>query len=139
MKPIIAIAAIAVVLLGAGVFMFLHKPSSATARQGNLAALQKLRDTGVLTQQEYDSKVQALQASVAGMAEKIHSLKELRDTGVITAQEYDAKVQALQHTAPASTPAPPPTAAPEAAAPAASSAPAPHPRRRRTSPQPTPR
>jgi hypothetical protein len=127
MKPIIAIAAIAVVLLGAGVFMFLHKPSSATARQGNLAALQKLRDTGVLTQQEYDSKVQALQASVAGMAEKIHSLKELRDTGVITAQEYDAKVQALQDTAPASKPAPPPTAAPEAAAPAASSAPAPAP------------
>jgi hypothetical protein len=132
MKLIIAIAAIAVVLLGAGVFMFRHKPSSASARQGNLAALQELRDTGVLTQQEYDSKVQALQASVAaapapstGVVEKIDSLKELRDSGVITAQEYDAKVQALQDTAPASTPAPPPTAAPEAAAAAASSAPAP--------------
>src|ERR1035438_3201788 len=89
MKLIIAIAAIAVVLLGAGVFVFLHKPSSASALQ--LATLQKLRDTGVLTQQEYDSKVQALQASVAGVAEKIDSLKELRDTGVITAQEYDAR------------------------------------------------
>ena len=131
MKLKIVIAAIALVLIGAGAFIALHKTAKASAQQGNLAALKELRDSGVITPAEYDAKLQALQASApaapaaAGLEERIASLKELRDSGVITSQEYDAKVQALQGTAPASTPAPPPTAAPEAAAPAASSAPAP--------------
>ena len=117
MKLKIVIAAITVVLLCAGVFIALHKTSKASAQQGNLAALKELRDSGVITSQEYDAKVQALQASAsaassapatsadpaasAGLEEKIASLKELRDSGVITAQEYDAKVQALQAGAPA--------------------------------------
>jgi hypothetical protein len=124
MKLKIAIACLALVVLGAGAFFGLHTFRPTSAQQTRIAALEELRDSGVITPQEYDSRVQALRASApaasAGMAEKISSLKELRDSGVITAQEYDAKVQALQASVPAPTASA--TAAPAAAAPATSSA-----------------
>ena len=94
MKLKIAIACLALVVLGAGAFFGLHTFRPTSAQQTRIAALEELRDSGVITPQEYDSRVQALRASApaasAGMAEKISSLKELRDSGVITAQEYDA-------------------------------------------------
>ena len=57
-----------VVLIGAGVLYSQQKtrPSAAqssAAQQDKIAALKELRDSGVITAQEYDSKVQALQAS----------------------------------------------------------------------------
>src|ERR1035438_8138314 len=57
-----------VVLIGAGVLYSQQKtrPSAAqssAAQQNKIAALKELRDSGVITAQEYDSKVQALQAS----------------------------------------------------------------------------
>jgi hypothetical protein len=52
-----------VVLIGAGVLYSQQKTRSTTVQQDKIAALKELRDSGVITAQEYDSKVQALQAS----------------------------------------------------------------------------
>src|ERR1017187_4297827 len=52
-----------VVLIGAGVLYSQQKVHPSAAQQEKIAALKELRDSGVITAQEYDSKVQALQAS----------------------------------------------------------------------------
>src|ERR1035438_10129371 len=52
-----------VVLIGAGVLHSQQKVRPSAAQQEKIAALKELRDSGVITAQEYDSKVQALQAS----------------------------------------------------------------------------
>ena len=140
-KQKIVMAALALVVLGAGVVVSLHKSRTSSTQQDQIAALRQLRDSGVITTQEYDSKVQTLQASApaapavaptapaasTGQEEKIASLQELRDSGVITAQEYDAKVQALQAGAPAASAPVASAAAPPAPAdstpPASASAP----------------
>jgi hypothetical protein len=102
----IAIVGLALVVLGAGVFISLHKTQASSRQQGQMAALKELRDSGVITAQEYDSRVQTLQASSPAASgasqEKIAALKELRDSGVITPQEYDSRVQTLRASAPAS-------------------------------------
>ena len=51
------------VLIGAGVLYSQQKVRPSAAQQEKIAALKELRDSGVITAQEYDSKVQALQAS----------------------------------------------------------------------------
>jgi len=114
MKQTIVIAGSAVLslaILGAGVFFVLHKSQAATPQQSQIAALQKLRDSGVITAQEYDAKVQSLPAAAppasGNSQEKIAALQELRESGVITPQEFDAKVQALQTTAAPSAPTQP--------------------------------
>jgi len=52
-----------VLLIGAGVLYSQQKAHPSAAQQEKIAALQELRDSGVITAQEYDSKVKALQAS----------------------------------------------------------------------------
>src|ERR1039457_4757280 len=52
-----------VVLIGAGVVYSQQKTQPSPAQQEKIAALQELRDSGVINAQEYDSKVKALQAS----------------------------------------------------------------------------
>jgi len=51
------------VLIGAGVLYSQQKSRSAASQQEKIAALQELRDSGVITAQEYETKVKALQAS----------------------------------------------------------------------------
>src|ERR1035441_2566500 len=65
MKHKIAVMAglLLVVLIGAGVLNSQQKARPSAAQQDQIAALKELRDSGVITAQEYDSKVQALQAS----------------------------------------------------------------------------
>ena len=65
MKHKIAVMAglLLVVLIGAGVLNSQQKARPSAAQQDKIAALKELRDSGVITAQEYDSKVQALQAS----------------------------------------------------------------------------
>src|ERR1035438_6801949 len=61
---IAAMAGLALVgLIGAGVLYSQQKVHPSAAQQEKIAALKELRDSGVITAQEYDSKVQALQAS----------------------------------------------------------------------------
>src|ERR1035441_4272474 len=104
MKRIVMVG-LAVVVLGAGVLISLQRTQGSSQQQGQMAALKALRDSGVITAQEFDSKLQALQAKSAATSgvsrDKIAALERLRKTGVITAQEYDSKVQALQASAPA--------------------------------------
>jgi len=91
------IALALIILVGAGVLYgeSRHKSGSATPQQ-KIAALKELRHTGVITEQEYESQVQALQASrpqdssesddakgSGDSQQKIDALKDLRDTGVI--------------------------------------------------------
>jgi hypothetical protein len=52
-----------VVLIGAGTLYSQQKVHPSATQQEKIAALKELRDSGVITAQEYDSKVQALQAS----------------------------------------------------------------------------
>jgi hypothetical protein len=52
-----------VILVGAGIMHTRKKSSSSAAQQSKLAALKELRDSGVITPQEFDSKVQTLQAA----------------------------------------------------------------------------
>jgi hypothetical protein len=52
-----------VVLIGAGALYSQQKTHTSAAQQDKIAALQELRDSGVITAQEYESKVKALQAS----------------------------------------------------------------------------
>src|ERR1017187_846063 len=56
----IAIAGLVLVVLGAGVLISLRSSQSSSGQPGQMAALKQLRDTGVITAQEYESKVQAL-------------------------------------------------------------------------------
>ena len=99
------LAGMAMAILGAATCVTLWKierlwkDHSFSAHPGQLAALQELRDSGVITAQEYDSRLQALRASAPAApqeSQKTAALKELRDSGVLTGQEYDAKIQALQ-------------------------------------------
>lgn len=100
MKQKIVIAGLALVVLGAGVFISLRKTQDSSPQQRQMSALKELRESGVITAQEYDSKVQALRTSAPAASgaskDKIAALQELRDSGVITAQEYESKVQAVQ-------------------------------------------
>ena len=64
----LAIAGVALlVVIGTEIFSILREggfsTAQSTAQADKLAALQRLRDSGVITAQEYQSKVQALQAS----------------------------------------------------------------------------
>ena len=68
------------------------KPATNAGRDDSLAALQKLRDGGVLSQEEYDAKVATLQ----GKNDALAALQKLRDGGVLSQEEYDAKVASLQ-------------------------------------------
>jgi len=52
-----------VVLVGAGVIHTQQKSRSSAAQQSKIAALKDLRDSGVITAQEFDSKVQTIQAA----------------------------------------------------------------------------
>ena len=71
------------VLIGAGVLYSQQKVRPAAAQQEKIAALKELRDSGVITAQEYDSKVQALQASspavfappASGSSQPVHFAK----------------------------------------------------------------
>jgi hypothetical protein len=76
-----------------------HKSSTSTTQQ-KIAALQSLRDAGVISDDEYAQKVAALKAPVgaarSGNTQKIAALKNLRDTGVISDEEYQQKVTALE-------------------------------------------
>lgn len=98
------LAGVALAVLAAGAFIALRKPR-VSSQQGQLAALKELRDSGVISPQDYDSKVQRLRANDSAAPgasqEKIAALQELRDSGVITQQEYESKVQALRTSAPA--------------------------------------
>ena len=85
----IAIAGLALAVLGAGVIVSLRSSQSSSGQPVQMAALKQLRDTGVITAQEYESKVQALRASLpaspALSRDKLAALKDLRDSGVISA------------------------------------------------------
>jgi hypothetical protein len=104
----IAIAGLALAVLGAGVIVSLRSSQSSSGQPVQMAALKQLRDTGVITAQEYESKVQALRASLpaspALSRDKLAALKDLRDSGVISAKEYESKVQAVQPDSPAAAP-----------------------------------
>jgi Short C-terminal domain len=68
-----------------------HSPST-SAQEDSLTALKKLRDSGVLTQAEYDAKV----ASAGAQNESLAALKTLRERGVLSQGEYDEKAAALR-------------------------------------------
>jgi hypothetical protein len=63
-----------VALIGAGISCGQQKTIS-SADQAKLAALKDLRDTGVITAQEYDTKVQAIQAAAPVVTAKAKSAK----------------------------------------------------------------
>ncbi len=69
-----------------GVFISQRRTQGSSRQQTQLAALQQLRDSGVITAQEYESKVQAFQAispaPSAALKEKLAALRGLRDTAV---------------------------------------------------------
>jgi Short C-terminal domain len=102
------------ILVFAGVLFSRSRPTPPSAsQQEQIAALKELRDTGVINEQEYEAKLQALQSgppqnsadsddtnASGNSQQKIAALKDLRDTGVISQQEYEAKVQALRAGAP---------------------------------------
>jgi Short C-terminal domain len=106
-----AIVGVALVVSIAAVFISMQRSQGSSRLQGQMAALKQLRDTGVISAQEYDSKVLALRASSPApsaeksVAEKLAALKGLRDTGVITAKEYESKVAAVRASSPVTTPA----------------------------------
>src|ERR1035441_8318303 len=62
MKKIVMVG-LAVVVLGAGVLISLQRTQGSSQQQGQMAALTALRDSGAITAPEFDSKVQALEAS----------------------------------------------------------------------------
>jgi len=104
-----AIVGLALVISVAAVLISIERSRGPSRQQGQMAALQQLRDTGVITAQEYESKVQALRASSPAAStapkEKLAALQDLRDSGVITAKEYESKVQAIEAASPAAVPA----------------------------------
>jgi hypothetical protein len=108
MKSVV-IVGVALVVSVAAVLISMRRSQGSSRQQGQMAALKQLRDTGVITAQEYESKVQALRASPPAAStapkEKLAALKDLRDSGVITAKEYESKVQAIQASSPGTTPA----------------------------------
>jgi hypothetical protein len=71
--------------------------STSQSTTQKIAALQSLRDSGVISNEEYAQKVAALKAPAqrSGNAQKLSALKGLRDTGVISEDEYRQKVAAL--------------------------------------------
>jgi hypothetical protein len=100
----IGIVGIALVISVGAVLISMRTSQGPSRQQSQMAALKQLRDTGVITAQEYETKVQALRASApaapVASKEKLAALKQLRDTGVITAQEYETKVRAVQASSP---------------------------------------
>ena len=96
MKRTIAVIAVLALAVLAGC----QKTQLSSAQQEKLAALKQLRDTGVITAQEYETKVQALEATAPAasgdLQEKISALKKLRDSGVLTEQEYESKLQMVE-------------------------------------------
>lgn len=76
-----------------------QKSSGSSSTQQKIASLQSLRDSGVISDEEYAQKVAALKAAAAGTrptnAQKLLALKNLRDTGVLSDDEYRQKVAAL--------------------------------------------
>jgi hypothetical protein len=75
-----------------------QKSSSSSSTSQKIAALRSLRDSGVISDEEYAQKVAALKAPAqrSGNAQKISALKGLRDSGVISDDEYQQKVAALE-------------------------------------------
>lgn len=67
-----------------------------------LQTLKQLLDTGVLTQQEYDTKVAQLtkKESQPNVDAALKALEELRNSGVLTEQEYQEKKAKLLNTSP---------------------------------------
>ena len=61
-----------VVLVCAGIIHSQQKSESSANQQSKVAALKELRDSGVITPQEYDSKVQTVQASAPEVSKPAH-------------------------------------------------------------------
>ena len=67
MKKLV-MTSIALTVLGAGAGIALWKTQTSSRQHGRLAALKQLRDSGVISAQEYDSKIESLRASVSAVA-----------------------------------------------------------------------
>ena len=94
------VAWLALIVLGVGVCIVVWKMGHSSGPDSQVAALRALRDSGVITAQEYDSRMAALRTGDSAAA----ALKQLRDSGVITGQEYQQKLQTLQPGGVASSP-----------------------------------
>ena len=58
----------------------------------NIEILKELLATGVISQSEYDKKLEQLRGKEADVQKSVDQLKKLYEAGVFTKEEYEAKV-----------------------------------------------
>ena len=61
----------------------------------NIEILKELLATGVISQSEYDKKLEQLRGKEADVQKSVDQLKKLYEAGVFTKEEYEAKVSEL--------------------------------------------